>query len=78
METNFYKIPTEDEMKARKELLIKRINDMENEKFEQRNYVKPAWQPTEKEMAQEKQIITNEPTPEPAPVTTEGDKTNNE
>lgn len=50
---------------------------MENEKFEQRNYVKPAWQPTEKELAQEKQIITNEPvTPEPAPMTTEGDKTN--
>jgi len=53
-------------------------SNMENEKFEQRNYVKPAWQPTEKEMAQEKQIITNEPTPEPAPVTTEGDNTNNE
>jgi hypothetical protein len=48
---------------------------MEKEKFEQRNYVKPAWQPTEKEMAQEKQIITNEPTPEPVPVTTKDDKT---
>ena len=51
---------------------------MNNEEAFQRNYVKPAWQSTEKEMAQEKQIITNEPTPEPAPVTTEGDKTNNE
>ena len=29
MDTNFYRIPTEDEMNARKELLIKRINDME-------------------------------------------------
>lgn len=29
MGTNFYKIPTEDEMRARKELLIKRINEME-------------------------------------------------
>lgn len=29
MGTNFYKIPTEEEMNARKERLIKRINDME-------------------------------------------------
>jgi hypothetical protein len=29
MGTNFYRIPTEDEIRVRKELLIKRINDME-------------------------------------------------
>jgi hypothetical protein len=46
---------------------------MENEKFEQRNYVKPAWQPTEEQLGQEKQIIPNEPTPEP--VTTQPEST---
>jgi hypothetical protein len=47
---------------------------MENTKFEQRNWLNPAWQPSEKELAQEKQIVPNEPTP----VITEEDKTNNE
>jgi hypothetical protein len=52
---------------------------MENVKFEKRNWLNPAWQPTEEQLNQEKQIIPNEPvTPEPAPVKTEGDKTNNE
>jgi hypothetical protein len=44
---------------------------IKNEDSEQRNYVKPAWQPTEEQQAQEKQIINDEPNPEPAPVKTE-------
>jgi hypothetical protein len=50
---------------------------IEDENSEQRNYVKPAWQPTEEQLAQEKQIILNEPTPEPTTQpesTTESEK----
>jgi len=39
---------------------------MENENFEERNLLRPAWQPTEQEQATEKTIIVDTPQqPEP-------------
>jgi hypothetical protein len=49
-------------------------NNMENENLEQRNYIKPAWPPTEEQQASEKQIINDEP----ATTNPESDKTDNE
>jgi hypothetical protein len=47
---------------------------IKNEDSEQRNKLEPAWQPTEEQQATEKQIIIDEPNPEPTPVKPEDSK----